>query len=274
VPVAGVPLSDVTHRRPLYLANPQDGQYIGNLLQVDDGANATYNGLLLSVQHRFSHNFTLLTNYTWSHCISDGDSVGNIRQSYYQIPTNRRADRGDCNYDIRHIFNTSFVAISPVTGKGITGRLLGNWQLSPILRAASGMAINVTSGKDNSGTGPASLYFTDRPNLVSPDIYNSSWGPGLQYLNPAAFSPNPAGTFGNAGRDIARAPMQLNFDVAVNRLFSLTEQVKLEARVEAFNAINHTNFNPPATSVSSSTFGKITSAGDPRIMQFALKLQF
>ena len=54
---------------------------------------------------------------------------------------------------------------------------------------------------------------TDRPNLILPDIYNSSWGAGVpQYLNPAAFAANPVGTFGNLGRDVARAPGQLNFD--------------------------------------------------------------
>ena len=274
VPVAGVPLSDVTHRRPLYLARPQDGQYIGNLLVVDDGANATYNGLLLSVQHRFSRGFTLLSNYTWSHCISDGDSVGNIRQSYYQIQNDRRADRGDCNYDIRHIFNTSFVVQSPVVGKGIAGRLLGNWQLSPILRAASGMALNVTTGKDNSGTGPASLYFTDRPNQLLANPYNSQWGPGLLYLNPAAFTPNAPGTFGNVGRDTVRALTQVNFDLALSRTFAFTEVFKLEARGEAFNAINHTNFNPPNTTATNANFGKILSSADPRILQFALKLRF
>ena len=92
-PIAGIAFSDITDRRPLYRLRPQDGALIGNLLMLDDGANSNYNGLLLSVQHRFSHGFTLLSNYTWSRCISDGDSVGNLRQGYYQIQTNRAADR-------------------------------------------------------------------------------------------------------------------------------------------------------------------------------------
>ena len=79
-PVAGIPISDITDRRPLYRARPADGALIGNLLMLDDGANANYNGLLFSLQHRFNHGFTLLSNYTWSHCLSDGDSVGNLRQ--------------------------------------------------------------------------------------------------------------------------------------------------------------------------------------------------
>jgi hypothetical protein len=274
-PVAGIPISDITHRRPLYIARPADGALIGNLLEVDDGANANYNGMLLSLQHRFSHGFTLLSNYTWSHCISDGDSVGNIRQGYYQIQTNRRADRGNCNYDVTHIFNSSFVYLTPTLGKGIAGKILGNWQFAPILRATSGIAINVSSGADNSGSGNSSLLITDRPNQMLPDIYTHSWGAGTpQYINPAAFAANPAGTFGNVGRDTARAPGQLNLDMAFSRIFSFTERFQLEARGEAFNAINHTNFTTVETRQNNKNFGKITAAGDPRILQFALKLRF
>ena len=274
-PVAGIPFSDITDRRPLYRLRPQDGALIGNLLMLDDGANSNYNGLLVSVQHRFSHGFTLLSNYTLSHCISDGDSVGNLRQGYYQIQTNRAADRGNCNFDARHVFNTSFVYITPAVGGSVAGKLLGNWQFAPILRAASGMAINITSGADNSGSGNSSLVITDRPNLVSSNIYTSSWGAGVpQYLNPAAFVANPVGTFGNLGRDVAVGPGQLNFDLALSRLFSFSERFKLETRFEAFNAINHTNFGTPVTAQNSASFGRLTSANDPRILQFAMKLQF
>jgi hypothetical protein len=130
----------------------------------------------------------------------------------------------------------------------------------------------------------------DRPNQVLPNVYNATLGPQLQYLNAAAFSPNALGTFGNVGRDSIRGPGQFNFDLALSRYFAITEHLRLEARAEAFNAINHTNFAPnlsvgissasvPSGSVSSptassGTFGQITGAGDPRILQFALKLVF
>ena len=273
VPVPGVDISQISQRRPLYLLRPADGALIGNLLQVDDGANATYNGMLLSLQHRFSHSFTLLTNYTWSHCISDGDSVGNIRQGYYQDQNNRRNDRGNCNYDETQIFNASFVVFSPVKAKGL-GRLLADWQFAPIISANTGVAINVGSGKDNSGSGNSSLLITDRPNQVLANAYNPQLTPALQYLNPAAFVQNPAFTFGSLGRDSLRAPGRLQFDLALVRTFAFTERFKLEARGEAFNVINHTNFTSVSTSRSAGNFGRLTAAGDPRIMQFALKLVF
>ena len=67
---------------------------------------------------------------------------------------------------------------------------------------------------------------------------------------------------------------QLNFDLSLVRNFSMTERLRLEARAEAFNAINHANFNNPTTALNSSNFGKILGAGDPRILQFALKFHF
>jgi hypothetical protein len=269
--IAGASTTGNTNtRRVLYLQNKDQGQYIANLFQTDDGANASYNGLLLSTNHRFSHGFTFLANYTWSHCIDDGDFTGDIRGSVYQIPMNRRADRASCGFDIRHLFNLSMVAVSPVHGNSLAGHILGGWQLAPILRVASGLPVNVVSGKDNSLTGEG----LDRPNLLSTNTMNASIGPQLQWLNPAAFTANPTGTFGNLGRNAVRAPGQVNFDIALSRLFAITERWRLEARAEAFNAINHTNFNAPNANQSSGTFGRITSAGDPRILQFAMKLIF
>ena len=128
----------------------------------------------------------------------------------------------------------------------------------------------------------------DRPNVVSSNIYQSSWGPTLQYLNPAAFTQNAPGTFGSLGRNVARTPGLLSFDASVDRIFALRERFKLDVRADAFNVINHTNFASPsqtgiqipgiATGVSAAlnatTFGRITSAGDPRILQFSMKLLF
>jgi hypothetical protein len=264
----------------MYLENAAQGQYYGSVITTDDGANATYNALLTSVQHRFSHGFTFLANYTWSHCLSDGDFTGNVGNEQYQNQSSRLADRGNCNYDIRHIFNSSLVMITPSVGPGLAGKVLRNWQVAPLVRIASGLPFIVGSGKDNSLTG----INLDRPNLVSGvDPYNAAWGPQLQILNPAAFVQNPTGTFGNLGRNVLRAPGQINFDASLSRLFALTERFKLEARAEAFNAINHTNFKVPSTTtvqitpidaITASTFGRLTSANDPRILQFAMKLHF
>ena len=282
----GCTTGNVSQRKVLVQTFPSQGQYYGNLDILDDGANATYNALLVSVQKRLSAGTTLLANYTWSHCISDQDFGGDITGPGYMNPYNRRQDRGDCNFDIRHILNASIVATSPVKGNGLAARLLGNWQLAPLIRALSGVPLNIVSGTDASRTGVG----LDRPNLVSGvDPYTHNWGLGVPvYLNPAAFSLNTPGTYGNLGRDALRGPGHLQFDLSLSRVFGIYESMKLEARAEAFNVINHTNFIAPNTStgipgistggislsISSATFGQITTAGDPRILQFALKLIF
>jgi len=196
---------------------------------ADDGANADYNALLASIQHRFSHNYTFLANYTYSHCTSEPDFEGEITGASFENPYNLRQDRGPCDFDVRHIFNASFVGASPHVGGAFWGRILGNWQFAPIIQAHTGLPLNITSGEDNSKTGLSPLQ--DRPNQVLLDAYNADWGPNLpQYLNGAAFTENAIGTYGNVGRNSVYTPGTFEFDAAVSRIFAITERWRLEAR--------------------------------------------
>ncbi|HZT33805.1 MAG TPA: TonB-dependent receptor [Bryobacteraceae bacterium] len=256
-------------RRPLYLQNPKLGAAYSSITASDQNANAHYNALLLSLQHRFSQGFTLLTNYTWSHCLSDSDFTGELAGSQYMNPYNRAADYGNCNFDLRHQSNTSLIVTSPVKGNGLAGRILGEWRLSPIISVHSGLPMNITTGTDISQTG----INADRPNLTLSDAYLAASDPRY-YLNRAAFQNQAPGTFGNLGRDVLIAPGAVNVDFALSRLFHYRERWQVEARAEAFNAINHANFNAPTTNLSNSKFGVIQGAGDPRILQFAMKLYF
>ncbi len=181
----GCTTKNTNQRRVLPLLNPSQGQYYGSLDTLDDGANANYNALLVSVQRRLANGITFLSNYTWSHCISEADFGGDITGPGFMNPYNLAQDRGDCNFDIRHIFNTSIVATSSYKHHGIWTALLNNWQLAPLMRALSGEPLNVTTGVDASLTG----INLDRPNLVQGvNPYTASWGPNLQFLNPAAFT--------------------------------------------------------------------------------------
>lgn len=288
----GATTSTTDQRRVLYLQSPTKGSAYSSINQADEGANAHYEALLLSVQHRFGQGFTLLTNYTNSVCISDFDFTGELGGSPNSQPFNRKADRGPCNFDIRHVFNTSMVATSSVHGNNPwVGRFLSNWQLAPIIRAISGRRFSVTTGTDNSRTG----LNNDRPIQIAPNAYASSsvcplaTTPCERYLAPAgvAFVANPVGTFGNSGRNALQGPGALSVDVTLSRSFPIRERIRLEARAEAFNVINRANFDNPNGALNSSNFGLITatqaspggslllpSVGDPRILQFALKLHF
>jgi hypothetical protein len=90
----------------------------------------------------------------------------------------------------------------------------------------------------------------------------------------SAFLPNALGTYGTLGRNSFRGPNEINLDLGIHKDFAITERLKTQFRFEAFNALNRVNLNDPNTSVTNSNFMRITSAGSPRILQFALRLNW
>jgi hypothetical protein len=263
------------------------GASYASLNTSDDGAVAHYNGMLLSLQHRFSHGFTFGANYTYSNCISDTEFGAALATPGNSQPFNRHADWGPCIFDTRHNFNITMTAISTVKGGNAwANRLLSNWQVAPLFHASSGQPLGSTVGKDNSLTGLGN----DRPVQILANPYPASQGcsfaPCVQWLNPQAFQANALGTYGDLGRNALRGPGTVNLDVALSRIFKFNERFALQARAEAFNVMNRANFvgaiSPAGqpgfttmnTNLSSSTYGQVQAAFDPRILQFALKLSF
>ena len=270
---AGKPCSSTSNtqtRRVLSLANPAVGQYYSSMVIASDGASANYNGMLASIERRFARNYTILANYTLSKCMGIAP-VTSLGSGVIQDPNNMRGDRGPCTYDSPHVFNTSAVYASKFGSGGLLSQLLSHWNIAPLVRYQSGKPSNPVTGKDNSLTGIGN----DRPDVASNSAYTgASHGLLYQYVNPNLYTPNAIGTFGNAGHFSLRGPGYLGVDVALGREFNLTERVTLHVRAEAFNVLNHPNFNLPSANISSSTFGQITTAGDPRILQASMKLSF
>ncbi|MGA2599551.1 MAG: carboxypeptidase regulatory-like domain-containing protein [Bryobacteraceae bacterium] len=278
-------------RRLLTLSNPATGIYYSSIDEMDDGAVARYQGLLLSTQHRFSQHYTFLANYTDSYCLSDYDFGAALAGSTNSQVFNRHADWGPCISDARSLFNASLVATSSWnSGNRFMKALLSNWELAPLFQARTGQPLTLTTGTDNSRTDLGN----DRPNQIMAN--DAATNPicstskiCVQWLNPAAFSPNPIGTYGDLGRNAVRGPGFFGFDLSLDRNFKITERFSVQVRADAFNILNHTNFvggfapaGQPAgatygtvsTALNSSTFGQITGAYDPRIFQFAMKLFF
>ncbi len=263
-------VANTEQRRRLTLEDPVNGPYYSYTDTPYDSGIQSYNALLLSVRHRFSQNFTLLSNYTWSHCLNIGDDQGELETSQFQDSNNPDGDYGNCSSDRRQIFNSSLVVTSPSFGQQWTQRFLGNWQFSPILSVNSGPWFTAYTNVDNSLTGND----LDRPNLVLSNPYPAQKNVN-QWLNPAAFVPNALGTFGDSGRNSLLGPRSVELDVALSRFFALgSREKRLEFRFEAFNVINHPNFAVPDQFLTDSTFGQIQSAADPRILQAALKFYF
>jgi len=271
-------------RQVLTLQNPSQGKFIGTLNLLNDGGTASYNALLLSLQHRFANHFTVLGNYTWSHCIGDLTTT-ELSGPSYSHPNDRRADRGNCPYtDIRHIVNVSMVAQSPKFSGRLTRALASDWQLAGIVAYNSGTSFSVTTGADNAlvGVNATAGVSNQRPNQVLADPYCPNKGVSC-WLNPAAFKAPDPGTFGSLGNTNLLGPAYFNIDLALSRMFSVTEKQRIEIRAEAFNIQNRVNFSNPATitypngptaALTNNTFGRITADVSPRIMQFAIKYVF
>jgi hypothetical protein len=271
----------VNSRRPLTLQNPAQGAYYGTIHQLDTGGTSSYNAMLLSAQHRLANNFTVLGNYTWSHCITD-PFTSELDGTQWTNPSSRRFDRGNCvGIDHRHIINVSAVMETPKYGGRLMQTLVSGWKLSPIMRISSGSYYSVTSGIDNAVTGVNGA----RANQVLADPYCAVQTPSC-WLNPAAFqvsSQMPLGQLGNVGAASVHGPGSFTLDASLSRQFRITERQHLEVRYEVFNIPNHWRPGFPAAGVSTTTlqtarnagnFGQMQVFGDPRIMQFALKYIF
>ena len=178
-------------RRLLTLSNPATGIYYSSIDEMDDGAVARYQGLLLSTQHRFSQHYTFLANYTDSYCLSDYDFGAALAGSTNSQIFNRHADWGPCISDARSLFNASLVATSSWnSGNKFMKALLSNWEIAPLFQARTGQPLTLTTGTDNSRTDLGN----DRPNQVMANY--SATNPicstskiCVQYINPAAFRP-------------------------------------------------------------------------------------
>jgi hypothetical protein len=246
---------------------------------LESRANSSYNAMQVRFQQRLTRGFSALASYTWSKSIDDASnffsSAGD--PNFPQNSFNVAAERGRSNFDVAHRLNVSYSYAFPFRKyDGVAGTLLNGWETYGIVTLQTGRPFTVAllSEIDNSGTGRSILGFgaNDRPNLVgNPELSDPTT---LQWFNTAAFAFPPPGTFGNAGRNILDGPGFQNVNASLLKNTRITERVNLQFRAEAFNLFNHPNFNLPDNFLGSPTFGRITSARDPRHIQFGLKLLF
>lgn len=259
--------SNTNQRRQLYLENPSQGQYYSTINVDENIATQSYNGLLLKAQKRISRGTSVLATYTWSHCLS---YPYDFPQSAGLIYSQVRSYRSNCpTGDVRQVFVLSAVAQAPKIGSGIFGKIASNWALSPIVTARSAQWVTVYTGVDNALNGQTSI---EVPNLVG-SPYPANQGPN-NWLNVSSFQYPAAGTTGNLGVNSLKGPDFFDIDMAISRTFALKERQSVQVRADFFNLTNHTNFMNPVSTLSSSTFGKILAANDPRILQFAAKYVF
>jgi len=272
-------------RREIAQANPADGQYIGYLDWITDQGWQRYHGVLLSGQKRAANGLSANANYTWSTCEGNAQSntggnplnvgTGYSRpQSLLNPPANAKAlfdlDKGPCSLSPTHIFNLIASAETPQFSGRAVRMLASGWRLSGIFRASSGNALRIVTGIDRSLDGLVTT--AQRVDQVKDNVYGdktlNNW------FNPAAFAQPAIGAYGNSGYNAYLGPGTRTIDLALVRSFQFLSSQRIEARVEAFNALNWLRPQNPNTTLSSPTFGQILTSYDPRIMQFGLKYQF
>ena len=287
--------ANTSQRRLLNLQNPAQGQYYGIISTTDDGGTASYNALFFQAQKRLGHGVTILSNYTWSHCISDlwNGNPGNNGASAV-TPLNRRNDRGNCNLsDQRQLLNLSIVATTPKFTNRALRILASDWQVAPIVKIKSAQFYTVGIGTvDQALNGEGGQRATIVPG-VSPYVTNRNActnTPCIAWGNPAAFALPALGTLGNVSNFAEKGPGVFQFDLSLSRTFPVWgEHRTLQIRAEAFNLPNHLNPAAPGGTVGTPTSFNITSDisgtsglqgatglqdGDYRVIQLAAKFVF
>jgi hypothetical protein len=249
-------------------------QMYTNLPDVFSDGRSSYNSLQLKLEKRFSHGRTFLASYTWSHLIDIG--CAQVWEGCsIEDPYNLNASRGNSVLDVPQIFTLSYIQESPFgRGKsylnqgGVAAHILEGWQVSGITALRHGTVYTVDLGIDNANNGGTDQY----PNLVgNPKLSNPT---PAQWFNRAAFAMPAPYTYGNSGRNTMYGDGLVNFDFSLVRKFQITERHMVEFRSEFFNIFNTPNYGNPSACLVCSTYGEVTSAGPPRIIQFALKYFF
>jgi hypothetical protein len=274
--------------------------------------SANYNSLQVGVRGRPRDvrgvgNVSYQFSYTYSKSL---DTTSGFRARDSRVPYfDRKRFRAVSDFDL-----TNYLAISgswelPFAKAWSNGpsRLTRGWTIQPIFNYRSGEPLDVTAGLTRSRTvqGPSAAgdQTLVRANLVAPITYfdphlSQGFGggkPGNYFFDPSAFSRsaliatvaqgfdpvnNPSQrTYGTFGRNAFRGPTRTNIDVSIAKITNLDERRKLEFRADMFNALNQPLFRNPNTTITSGTFGQISSTGSatdsqPRIIQLALKLIF
>jgi hypothetical protein len=244
----------------------------GEINQYVQDRDSQYHSMQLSVNRRYAKGFTVSTNYTLADLkgtIDGPELVPFFHPQFEEIVDRLRYGRLDTFR--RHRFVTSWVYSLPGPKTGVASATLGGWEVSGFYQWQSGQPFTIVSGRDNAGWGLGSnrAIYTDQP-------YDPPAGsdPTL-WFNPAAFAVNPNGSFGDTLRGEFFGPSRSTVDLALSKRFGFTDSMNLQFRAEFFNLFNTVNFNNPGVTVATSaTFGRITAAQDPRILQFGLKLVF
>jgi hypothetical protein len=261
VTAAGVTVPAVRPLGPLFDTNPF----------VSTVANSHYNSLQVSLSHN-TGSLSFLAGYTFSKCM---DNASGLQDS--TNPFNPALSVSLCNFDVMHNFVFSYNWLMPFdkyVDAGWAKKVVGGWSLSGVTNFATGLPITMTENDDNSLIG-ANAIPVDVPNFAGGAILaTTNPRKGGTYFTTSLFSNEQLGQFGNSSRRFFHGPGLNNWNVALLKTTKITESKELQLRFEGFNVVNHAQFMNPTGEINSSTFGVVTNARDPRILQVGAKFLF
>jgi hypothetical protein len=261
------------------------------------GGSSLYNSLQTSLSYAAPRGITGRVSYTWSHAIDDSSSAvsgATFSNSIAGLPTfDLTLDRADSDFDLRNVFSANAVAPIPnLKAGGMYTAFLRHWTFNNIFSIRSGIPFTPIISGDQLGLLGTSTYAFPNRNVYSRKCTN---GHSTNYIDLTCFSfpttYNPPGTtandpqLGTSRRNTLQGPGLFFWTTGLMRDQPITERVRAQFQVQAFNASNHTNFSNPASTQTAlynvsgaalSTAGQLTSptATSGRQLQFALKILF
>ncbi|MGI4826952.1 MAG: hypothetical protein ACRYFU_01985, partial [Janthinobacterium lividum] len=235
-------------------------------------SNSNYNSLQTYLtKRRGALNTTI--SYTYAKALGDSSSNGSTLENWQNLQYNY----GELSIDRRHAFVGTVVYQLPLLRKHnlLLREAVGGLQVTTVVRVQTGAYYTIVGNSPIGGLGNRRASVTPGVPVYLRDSRFSLPNHAAQYLNPAAFTAPPAGSFGNSGVGSVVLPGLQQADVTLAKLFDFTERVQFKLEADAFNTLNHTNYSSLGTTATSgSSFGLLSGAYPPRQMQFGAKLIF
>jgi hypothetical protein len=268
--------------QPNVQKDPRPNQSVARAFLTETAGKSFYHSLQFSVNRRFSNGLQFNFAYNYSHSIDEVSDPfrainggGFLQSEALAGPMQVRnygLDRGSSDFDVRHrgIFNINYEL------PFLRGSALGGWQIASIVTLQSGQPFTIFGTNDSN----ADLIFNDRAVFVG-DSQDAARiekvkENGLQYLRPGFFTlTSDINNSGAMGRNLFTGPSFHSVDFSLIKNTKIGEDVNVQLRAEAFNLFNKTNFaNPNGNLSNPATFGLVTKAYNPRMVQLAIRLQF
>ncbi|MEJ7607180.1 MAG: amidohydrolase family protein [Bryobacteraceae bacterium] len=247
------------------------GIYGTSGIVLSNAYNSNYNGGELTLNKRFSNNFSILTSYTYGKAIDVNSSItlGGCAANPYDL----RADRGRAQFDARHVLAVSWLWTPVPSRPGLLGRLVGGWNLSGIHRYRTGYPFTIYTGDDTVLGGDICAGGELHPNTVGDwrRDHASRADMVAKFFDTKAFAAPPTGVYGSAGRNILSFPNSTTSDFALLKDILTWREQRFQFRVEFFNALNQVNFTSVRNNLTDARFGQLSGVGAGRQIQLGLK---